>query len=76
MEIYFKRKSESTLPCEENVKLSKCKIEFNSADLPMDLGLRPPRIDCDPNIRNQVQGFICKKVLVSQQSMSFHWNDL
>ena len=42
MERYFKRKSESTLPCEENAKLSKCKIEFNFADLLMDHGLRPP----------------------------------
>ena len=61
MERYFKRKSESTLPCEENAKLSKSKIEFNSADLPTDPGLRPPIMDYDPNIRDQVRRFYMQK---------------
>ena len=61
MERYFKRKSESILPCEENAKLSKSKIEFNSADLPTDPGLRPPIMDYALNIRDQVRRFYMQK---------------
>ena len=61
MERYFKRKSESTLPCEKTAKLSKSKIQFNFADLPTNRGLRPPIMDYDPNIIDQVQRFYMQK---------------